>query len=291
MTIPFVFAIFATALHVLCAAGRTNIDVTINSRGINDPPTDEYPIGKAGVFDDYIFARFFEPDRYKCGTHGGSGNLTLHGLWPQYIKAVFNPMTGKQDQFWPQFCNMSNPKFWNEVRSIEKIVEANFSAKWAVWAPSYLTGLGLHEWAKHGTCAFHSIYAAAADHTNAHDAVAAIQTRYFTIQERLMMEYPTPQGLISARQHGQALSVATLQRMFLGDGPTKSVTLSCRRNPDRDNRIELEMVSFCFDKETKDQGVGAMRPCDDDVWYSDYTNGCVVTYGLDAKVHLDAPCL
>lgn len=237
--------------------------------------------GVAGHFNSFCFYRFFEPSAYECGSWAGEGNLTLHGLWPNY-------KTEHSGHDWPQFCNAtSDPEYYATVSVIDKGVRAQWNPRWREYAPGWYTenmqaeNLADHEWAKHGTCYSEAIY-----HDWRSGAFAEVQARYFTVIHRLVREHDTPPQLIDARRRKHALSIEELQAMF--GGPAGSVALSCHWDADK-GKQRLTGVTLCFGHDSNGDPTRRQK-CDPMVLSADYDNGCVVGKHGNVSVLVDAAC-
>jgi len=226
--------------------------------------------GTAGVFDFYIFARFYDRSYYQCGTYAAE-NLTLHGLWPSYLDpTVPDGCVGP----WPQFCGGNN----SAINTLQNATVAEFKDRWADVAPSYANGLGQHEWEKHGTCYTKNLTnaAQAPDPTT---AIVDLQISYMSAMLGLLDLHPTPEIIHQAMTSGVGIPLADLEAAF---GPEKPA-LSCYSWA---GVTYLDMVEFCYDQK---DGLPTERiDCPDVVLTSGYDNGCVVDG--DSLVFVNQSC-
>jgi len=121
---------------------------------------DDY--GTSGEFDLYVLAQswsaeFCYPSSHRqypgcqSPTEWQRSNLTLHGLWPQYVNA-------SGEHAWPQCCNSTYSSELND-----SVVSDELSELQLYWPneqnPSgqpVSATLWAHEWSKHGTCSDYS---------------------------------------------------------------------------------------------------------------------------------------
>lgn len=237
--------------------------------------------GAAGSYDSLVLARFWEPQAHPCGTFGGEGNLTLHGLWPQYA-THHTPAPHGLPGDWPQYCGKNSSAFWGQVQPVSPGVAAAFSAEWAVLAPDYVAGtLAQHEWEKHGTC-----WSADVTADLSASGVAQLQTQFFNASLRLMAQYPTPAAVSRARAAKTGLSVAQLQGAF---GGADMVGLSCRTDH-ASGKISLSMVILCFDSDSHGGPTQRVACPAATLLASSYDNGCATQATEGELVYVDQPC-
>ena len=109
-------------------------------------------LGSIGRFDFYVFAMSYQPEfcfghrsyKYEGCEHPRNewrGDLTIHGLWPQYANGT-----------WPASCS-------NEPLDIVTLYDLGvdrFERYWpnvkALWGEPGFSDFWSHEWMKHGTC-------------------------------------------------------------------------------------------------------------------------------------------
>eukprot|EP01049_Picozoa_sp_SAG25_P004278 SAG25_NODE_266_length_10666_cov_14.508943_9_plen_320_part_00 len=242
-------------------------------------PTSQF--GVAGVYDSLVLARFWEPQAHPCGSFGGQGNLTLHGLWPQY-SSHHTPAPKGLPGDWPQYCGKAHPSFWSKVQRVNVKVANAFMSRWSSVAPDYATGtLAQHEWEKHGTC-----WSADIATDPSEPGVAALQTRFFNSSLQLMAQYPTPAAIHAARAAKKGLTLAELQAAF---GGADMVGLSCTSSK-ASGQVALSMVEMCFGRDA--HGTPTKRvPCPaQTLLASSYDNGCATKAKPGEKIMVDQPC-
>jgi len=216
--------------------------------------------GKAGDYDVLIFARFWmgEPASEIPCSSVPAGNLTLHGIWPQYD-------TPRGSHGWPQFCNTSSM-----VASVDKEVSDYFADMWAQVAPAYpagtskkFNGLAEHEWSKHGTC-----WSASTDNIAAGDVATAITLKkaFFQASIDLNNKFPTPDVLRKAWRAGSTVATTDIQSAF---GGANMVALQC--DGGNSGNGQLSMVSLCFTKDLK------QTVCPESMLSEPYTNNCALS--------------
>ena len=243
---PFEFCTIA-ALVIACAAG-------VSAQSDNDP------YGKAGDYDVLIFARFWmgEPAaQIPCGSFAAS-NLTLHGIWPQYLAAR------DSTHLWPQFCNTSKL-----VTAVSERVQTVMLPEWQTYARSYpddsslqYKGLAGHEWERHGVC-----WSSAVNNLPDVPAVDSLQVKFFNSSINLIRRFPTPALLGDSLRANKPIALATLQAAF---GGPQYVALQCGASANGDIQ-QLTMVSLCFDKDLTRQ-----IACPTSALQEGYLNSCVV---------------
>jgi ribonuclease I len=218
------------------------------------------PYGKAGDYDLLIFARFWmgEPaNQIACGSFAAS-NLTLHGIWPQYLAAR------ETNHLWPQFCNSSSA-----VTQVSAAVQSKMLPDWQQYARSYpddsslqYKGLAGHEWERHGVC-----WSSAVNSLADAPAVEALQLKFFNSSINLMRKFPTPALLGDSLRAKKPIALAALQAAF---GGAQYVALQCGASGEN-GQAQLTMVSLCFDKDLIKQ-----IACPDSALQEAYLNSCVV---------------
>ena len=244
--------------------------------------------GTAGDFDSFVLARFWDDK-------DAPGNLSLHGVWPQYNTyrgCSATPCTAAAGGHgWPQFCGKDQPAAWRALEPIVPTVRAEFAQRWRTYAPGYVENGGTfadHEWSKHGTCS------AQTEDEDGHvepGAAEELQRRYFTLQMQLMERYPLPNTVRTAASSGTAMTLAELQTAFTtGDnaGPANSVALSCDPIKDEPGAGKLTMVSFCLSPASwmnQSASLPARVGCSEETCLSSsYDNGCTA---FPDKIYLD----
>lgn len=112
----------------------------------------------AGEYDYFLLAEIWSA--VFCSQHGchseecqliarhdyGMHHFTIHGLWPQFFHVHPGHIQGCQSSdgcAYPESCSSHVSKFDTDNLPKESIDIA----------PAWLTGLGDHEWRKHGSCA------------------------------------------------------------------------------------------------------------------------------------------
>ena len=191
---------------------------------------DDY--GTAGQFDLYVLAQSWSAEFcYPSSHHHYPGcqqptdwqrvNLTLHGLWPQYV----NDTDGHA---WPQCCNST---YGSELN--DSVVTGELAQLQLYWpneqAPDgtpVSSTLWAHEWAKHGTCS------------------DVAQLEYVQQGLALMQLLPTPDALT---QHiGSHVTTAKLEAAYNGGQACSDD--SCMVGLQCDNGYLTE-VHTCWDKQ------------------------------------------
>ena len=234
--------------------------------------------GTAGDFDSFVLARFWDDK-------DAPGNLSLHGVWPQYDTyrgCSATPCTAAAGGHgWPQFCGKDQPAAWRALEPIVPAVRAEFTQRWRTYAPGYVENQGSfadHEWSKHGTC---SAPTEDEDGNVEPAAVEELQRRYFTLQMELMERYPLPDAVRTAASGGTPMTLAELQAAFTSGenaGPANSVALSCDPVKGEPGAGKLIMVSFCLSPLSwmnQSASLPARVACSEETCLSSsYDNGC-----------------
>jgi len=161
---------------------------------------DDY--GTAGEFDLYVLAQSWSAEFCYPASHRSypgckqptdwqRANLTLHGLWPQYVNE-----TG--GHAWPQCCNST---YGSDLNA--SVVAGELTQLQQYWpneqSPSgkpLASTMWAHEWAKHGTCS------------------GSAQLDYLQHAIALMQQLPTP--AILAQHIGSHVDTAQLESAYNG---------------------------------------------------------------------------
>ena len=237
--------------------------------------------GTAGAYDSLVLARFWEPQAHPCNSFGGRGNLTLHGLWPQYSKH-HRPAPQGLPGDWPQYCGKHSSPFWSRVQPVQSGVAAAFMEQWSSVAPDYASGsLAQHEWEKHGTC-----WSADISTDPSASGVAALQTRFFNASLRLMAQYPTPAAIHAARSTKQGLTIAQLEAAF---GGRSMVGLSCVSGK-ASGQLTLSMVEICFGHDGHGNPTTRVACPAQTLLASTYDNGCATRAKPGELIYVDQTC-
>lgn len=163
-----------------------------------------------------------------------------------------------------QFCGKSNTSFWGRISNVLPATLAQFKQDWIKYAPGYAYDeLYLHEWERHGTC-----FSAACSAAYTSAQIAAVQTRYFANQMRLVQSVATPAMLPAAAASGKTVALSALLTAF--GGGVNMTALSCGKIG---SKIYLDSVFLCFGVNASGDPTERVQ-CPAVVMESSYDNSC-----------------